>query len=57
MKAIEKVTGVSVKDISNSIPVLKEAYDKAVQSYFERTHPKLKMLDSFMIFCLACFFF
>ena len=53
MKTAERLTGVSLKDITGSIPVVKEAFEKAIRSYYDKTHPKLRMLDNFMVFCLV----
>lgn len=55
MKSLEKFAGVSPKDITDSIPVLKTTFDTALTSYRTSTHPKIRMLDNFMLFCLASF--
>ena len=56
MKSVEKVIGVSVNDFKLAIPALTEAATRLTKGYFERTHPKLKILDQLIIFSLLTFF-
>ena len=55
MKQVEKVVGVSVNDLKIAIPAIKEAYSRLLKDYNEQTHPKIKLLDSFIVFCLMTF--
>lgn len=57
MKTVEKILGVSVNDISMVVPTLTQGYQRMSKDYFERTHPKLKMLDSLIILSLASWVF
>jgi hypothetical protein len=55
MKQVEKILGVSINDINVVIPALGEAYVRIMKGYKEKTHPKLKMLDSLIILSLVSF--
>jgi len=55
MKSVEKMLGFTLKDLENSLPTLKYALSKVTESYFEETHPKLQMLDIFLVFNVVLF--
>jgi len=56
MKQVEKLVGVSLNDIRNVVPALKEATGRIFKEYLDNTHPKLKMLDGLIILSLVTFF-
>jgi hypothetical protein len=47
--------GVNTNDIKGAMPALKELYTRIRKDYKEKTHPKLKILDSLIVFCLVTF--
>lgn len=53
MKAIEKYLGLSVTDIQTLGPAVKTASARMIKEYQQGTHPKLKMLDSLIIFSIV----
>ena len=55
MKQLEKIVGVSMNDLQVAIPAITEGYQRLTKDYFEKTHPKLKMLDALIIFSLLTF--
>lgn len=52
MKVVEKVVGVNFSEVSVALGSVNGVYRNLVKDYFERTHPKLKILDQLIIFCL-----
>ena len=55
MKQVEKFIGVSIEDVQNTIPSIKSIYAKLAKDYNEQTHPRLKILDSLIVFTLISF--
>ena len=55
MKTLEKFLGINANDLKGAIPALKEVYTRLSRQYIDTTHPKLKMLDHLMIFCVITF--
>ena len=55
MKTVEKILGVSAQDITTVVPAIKSGYERITRDYHERTHPKLKMLDSLIILSLLSY--
>lgn len=55
MKQAEKLLGVSATDFSQLVPAIKNASTRMLVKYRETTHPKLRILDNLIIFCLATF--
>lgn len=55
MKALEKVIGVNLHDVTTALVSIKDVYGRLSKDYFEKTHPKLKILDQLIIFCILTF--
>jgi hypothetical protein len=55
MKFVEKTIGIQASDVTNAVPAVKDAYTRIMSDYTLLTHPKLKMLDCLMIFCIVTF--
>jgi len=55
MKQLEKALGLSINDVRQVLPSLKEAYTRIHREYREQTHPKLKMLDGLIILSIVTF--
>ena len=55
MKQVEKILGLTLTDLKEMQPALKEAYSRISKDYFETTHPKLKMLDCLIVLSLLTF--
>ncbi len=55
MKSIEKIVGINLNDIKVAGPAVKEVYTRLTQEYYENTHPKLKILDSLILFGVLTF--
>jgi hypothetical protein len=55
MKAIEKVIGINLNDLKVAVPAIKEVYSRLTKEYADNTHPKLKILDSLIVFSIATF--
>lgn len=55
MKALEKISGINIYEASAALGSVKEVYKRLSKEYFEKTHPKLKILDQLIIFCIFTF--
>ena len=55
MKALEKVIGVNFHEVTTALSSIKEVYSRLTRDYIEKTHPKLKMLDQLILFCILTF--
>jgi hypothetical protein len=47
--------GVSSTDFSQMLPAIKLAYRRMTVEYKEKTHPRLRILDNLIVFCLVTF--
>ena len=55
MKALEKVIGVNLHDVKTALFSTKGVYTRLMRDYLDKTHPKLRILDQLIIFCVLTF--
>ena len=55
MKAVNTYINGIVKDAGLVIPAIKDAVQKLISNYNEKTHPKLRALDNLIMLCIASF--
>ena len=55
MKTISRTYTDATSDFKTVVPALQDAYKRLVTSYDEETHPKLRILDNFVILCAFSF--